>query len=44
MKPDIENKEDIKLLVDTFYEDVKKDELLGFIFNDLNIRKNVFIL
>jgi hemoglobin len=35
MKPDIENKEDIKLLVDTFYDAVRNDELLGFIFNDL---------
>jgi hemoglobin len=34
MKKDIENEEDIKLLVDTFYEHVNKDELLGPVFND----------
>ncbi|MBB6612965.1 group III truncated hemoglobin [Pontibacter sp. Tf4] len=34
MKRDIENEEDIKLLVDTFYDHVNKDELLGPVFND----------
>ena len=34
MKKDIENEEDIKLLVDTFYDHVNKNELLGPVFND----------
>jgi len=34
MKRDIESEEDIKLLVDTFYESVNKDTLLGPVFND----------
>ena len=37
-KLDIENVDDIKLLVDSFYEQVQKDQLLGPIFN--NIIKN----
>lgn len=35
MKKDIENKDDIKLLVNNFYEKVKKDPVIGFIFNDI---------
>lgn len=31
---DISNIEDIKLMVDTFYDKVRKDDLLGPIFND----------
>ncbi|MCC9168375.1 group III truncated hemoglobin [Pontibacter harenae] len=34
MKKDIENEEDIKLLVDTFYDSVNQDELLAPVFND----------
>jgi hemoglobin len=34
MKQDILTKEDIKLLVDRFYEKIRMDELLGPIFND----------
>lgn len=34
MKRNIENKDDIKLLVDTFYDHVNQDELLGPVFND----------
>ncbi|NEM99632.1 group III truncated hemoglobin [Pontibacter burrus] len=34
MKRDIENEDDIKLLVDTFYDHVNQDELLGPVFND----------
>src|SRR6185437_6398439 len=30
---DIENKDDIKLLVDKFYDKAKKDKLLGPVFN-----------
>lgn len=33
MKPDIQNREDIILLVNTFYDKVQKDEELGYIFN-----------
>lgn len=35
MKKDIENRADIQLLVDTFYEKVKADDTIGFIFNDI---------
>lgn len=35
MKKDIENRADIQLLVDTFYEKVKADDIIGFIFNDI---------
>ena len=31
---DISNLDDIKLLVDTFYSEVQKDELIGVIFNE----------
>ncbi|MFD2248623.1 group III truncated hemoglobin [Pontibacter ruber] len=34
MKKDIANEADIKLLVDTFYDTVNKDELLSPVFND----------
>lgn len=35
MKPDISSKEDIKLLVDTFYNKVQANTTLGYIFNDV---------
>ncbi len=35
MKRDIENREDIELMVDEFYEKVKIDPVIGFIFNDI---------
>lgn len=35
MKKDIENKNDIELLVRSFYEKVKADDTIGFIFNDI---------
>jgi hemoglobin len=35
MKQDIANRDDVKLLVDTFYDRVKKDETIGHIFNDI---------
>ncbi len=35
MKADIQTKDDIKILVDLFYKEVKQDILLGPIFNDL---------
>ncbi len=33
-KRDIQNIDDIKLFVDTFYEQIQKDDILGHIFND----------
>lgn len=35
MKNDIENRTDIELLVNTFYEKIIADEQLGYIFEDL---------
>ena len=35
MKKDIENRTDIELLVNTFYERVEADDQLGFIFNQV---------
>ena len=35
IKNDIRNRDDIKLLVDRFYEKVKKDGVIGYIFNDV---------
>ncbi len=35
MKKDIGNIEDIKLLVNNFYIKVKRDEIIGYIFNDI---------
>src|SRR5690242_12105094 len=35
MKKDIQNIEDIKLLVNTFYDKVKSDKIIGYIFNDI---------
>ena len=35
MKKDIENKKDIALLVDEFYDKVKADDTIGYIFNDV---------
>ena len=35
MKSDIANRNDIILLVNTFYEKVKKDQVIGYIFNDV---------
>lgn len=35
MKNDIESKEDIVLLVDTFYKMVKENNILGYIFEDI---------
>ncbi|MBC8046797.1 MAG: group III truncated hemoglobin [Fimbriimonadaceae bacterium] len=32
---DIENKADIKIIIDSFYDKVKTDELIGHIFNDI---------
>ena len=35
IKPDIRNKDDIKKIVDTFYDKVRKNPTLGGIFNDV---------
>jgi len=35
MKKEIENIEDVKLLVNTFYDRVKADAVIGYIFNDI---------
>lgn len=35
MKNDIENIDDIKILVNTFYGEIRNDELLGSIFNNV---------
>jgi hemoglobin len=35
MKKDIENRKDIELLIITFYDKVKADETIGYIFNDI---------
>ncbi len=35
MKPDISNAEDVKLLINTFYEKVQRDDVIGYIFNDI---------
>lgn len=35
MKRDIENKNDLKILIDSFYEKVRANEVIGYIFNDI---------
>lgn len=35
MKSDLSTPADIRLLIDTFYEKVKADEVIGFIFNEI---------
>jgi len=35
MKKDIEDRNDIQLLVNSFYDKVKADPMIGFIFNDI---------
>jgi hemoglobin len=34
-KHDITSRQDVQLLIDTFYLHVRKDEVIGFIFNDV---------
>jgi hemoglobin len=36
MKATIKNEEDVKLLVDSFYDKVLKDPTIGFIFTEVN--------
>lgn len=35
MKKDIEDRNDIELLIDSFYNKVRRDEVIGYIFNDV---------
>jgi hypothetical protein len=35
MNRDIENRKDIEQLINAFYDKVREDELIGFIFNDV---------
>jgi hemoglobin len=35
MKPDISTSADIRILIDTFYEKVQTDVVIGFIFNEI---------
>jgi hemoglobin len=35
MKKDIKNREDIEQLINAFYDKVKQDDVIGFIFNDV---------
>ncbi|MBL7802475.1 MAG: group III truncated hemoglobin [Saprospiraceae bacterium] len=35
MLPDIEFSEDVKKLVDTFYDKVRQDDVIGYIFNEV---------
>lgn len=35
MKPDIKNRIDVELLVNTFYNKVKTSKILGYIFDDV---------
>ena len=35
MKGDITNRMDIEQLINAFYDKVKKDDVIGFIFNDI---------
>jgi len=35
MKHDIENRDDVKLLINAFYDKVKQNDKIGYIFNDI---------
>ncbi|MFA5556249.1 MAG: group III truncated hemoglobin [Flavobacteriaceae bacterium] len=35
MKNDILNRKDVEVLVDEFYERVRKDEVIGYLFNEI---------
>ncbi len=35
MKKDLKNRKDIELAITTFYDKVKKDDVIGYIFNDI---------
>jgi hemoglobin len=35
MKQDIANRHDIELLVNTFYDKVRRDEVIGYLFNEV---------
>jgi len=36
MKKDILNREDIEILVNAFYEKIKRDDVIGFIFSEIS--------
>jgi len=47
MKKDIENRDDIIRLVNTFYDKVKPDETIGYFFNrvvDVNWEKHLPVM
>ncbi len=47
MKKDIENREDIKVLVNSFYQKVKKDAVIGYLFLevvDINWEKHLPVM
>jgi hemoglobin len=35
VKKDLESRKDIELLINSFYDKVRKDEVIGYIFNDV---------
>ena len=35
LNKDIQSRDDIKIIIDAFYEKVKLDDTIGFIFNDV---------
>ena len=35
MKPDIQTKDDLVVLINTFYDKVRSNETIGYIFNDI---------
>ena len=35
MKKDIENRKDIEILINSFYDKVRRDEVIGYIFEDV---------
>lgn len=35
MKKDIENKDDLRILIDAFYDKVRSNRVIGYIFNDV---------
>ncbi|WP_300094626.1 group III truncated hemoglobin [Flavobacterium sp.] len=35
MKTDIKNRKDIEILVNTFYDRIKNDDVIGYLFNDV---------
>jgi hemoglobin len=44
MKKDIQNRDDLKLLVDTFYDKVKKDDIIKHFFQHVDWEKHLPIM